>query len=169
MVMTPELFKEMGARERLRWIAQNPGTPPPRPALRVGDLVTGAECQEGEPRWVGVIEVVYPQDGLVIGLLGGDRGRIWPGEVRHITDAEAIALVEALTWERWTPVGPGAGSRLGAPLHETGGLRVYGSGAWEMWLPGRSMPEFVTMHRGGAVAAKAAASRAFLAHLCRAQ
>lgn len=81
------------------------------PTMKVGDLVTGAECSEGEPRWLAAVEVIYsPDDGLVIGYLGGDRGRPFTSEVRPITDAEAVALVEALTFRLWGDDPPTVGA-----------------------------------------------------------
>lgn len=80
------------------------------PHLKAGDLVTGVDCPEGAPRWVGLLAsgALGPSSAPMLGTSWRVRrlGEMtclgaFGGHLRPLTDAEAITMVEGLTWGLW--------------------------------------------------------------------
>ena len=84
-------------------------------ACNVHDLVTAKTALDGSPTWLAMVEEVVELDdedaaeyGVAAGYLlsglgiGTIEGVTWfDEEVRPLTDAEAITMVEGLTWGLW--------------------------------------------------------------------
>ncbi len=147
-------------------------------SLQPGDLVTAAGAPEGAPSWVG--EVVdecleCARDACVrVARLGGETpNRVFDGQhvgvawLRPLTNAEAVGLAEALTWERWRPFGTSGC----LALFPDGGVIVLAAlrGEWSVTAPigGGRLGRFAGGKAGTQDDGMAAASRALIAYTIR--